>query len=98
MVDIKDMRDGMRKVEAEGVVTELSDERQVNLRAGGTARVRDVSLKDSSGSIALTIWDEQIDKVKEGSVVKVENGYTSTFKGVLHLQTGKYGSMKVDGQ
>jgi replication factor A1 len=97
-MNINELKDGLRKVVIEGVVVEMSDERQVNLRAGGTAQVRDVSLKDASGSVALTIWDEQISKVKVGSVCKIENGYTSTFKGVLHLQTGKYGSMKVDGQ
>ena len=47
-MNIKDLRDGMRTVEAEGEVTEISSPREVSLRTGGRARVADATLKDEN--------------------------------------------------
>jgi replication factor A1 len=96
-MDIKDLKDGTKKVDVEGVVTEIGAEREVNLKAGGTSRVRDVSIKDGSGSITLTLWNEDIDRVSEGSTISIANGYVNSFRGDIKLNVGRYGAMKVDG-
>src|SRR5215470_5371160 len=94
-MDIRDLRDGMRRVDAEGEIAEISDPRTVNLRTGGEARVADATLKDASGQVRLSLWDDQIDQVKQGSKVRVTNGYTNSFRGELRLNVGKYGRLEV---
>lgn len=94
-MNIKDLRDGMRRVDAEGEIVSISEPRSVNLRAGGEARVVDAILKDESGQIKLSLWDDQIDMVKQGSKVRVTNGYTGTFRGELGLNVGRYGRLEV---
>lgn len=93
MTKIKELRDGFKKVDVQGVITEVSGERKVNLRTGGEARVADAMLKDDSGEISLTLWDDQIDKVSTGLTVKVENGYINSFRDDLKLNIGKFGSL-----
>ncbi|MDA4126786.1 MAG: OB-fold nucleic acid binding domain-containing protein [Thaumarchaeota archaeon] len=94
-MNVRDLRDGMRRVDAEGEIVEMQEPRTVNLRTGGEARVADCMLKDESGQIKLSLWDDQIDMVKQGSKVKVTNGYTNSFRGELRLNVGKYGKLEV---
>ena len=94
-MNVRDLRDGMRRVDSEGEIVEISEPRTVNLRTGGEARVADCMLKDESGQIKLSLWDDQIDMVKQGSKVRVLNGYTNSFRGELRLNVGKYGKLEV---
>ncbi len=94
-MDIKDVKDGMRRVDVKGGITGLSETRDVYLRDGTKAKVADYTLTDQSGSIKLTLWNEQIDKVKDGSQVEIGNGYVANFRGELSLNVGRYGTLKV---
>ena len=94
-MNVRDLRDGMRRVDAEGEIVEMAEPRTVNLRTGGEARVADCMLKDDSGQIKLSLWDDQIDMVKQGSKVRVTNGYTNSFRGELRLNVGMYVILEV---
>ncbi|MEE9585409.1 MAG: OB-fold nucleic acid binding domain-containing protein [Nitrososphaerales archaeon] len=92
---ISDLRDGMRKIDVEGEITEISESRTVNLRMGGEARVADAVLNDETGSIKVSLWDDQIDMVKVGAKIKIENGYTNSFRGEVRVNVGRYGTLEV---
>ena len=72
----------------EGVIESISEPRTVNLKTGGQAQVADAMLKDETGQIKLSLWDAQIKMVKQGSKVRIENGYISTFRGENALNVG----------
>lgn len=86
-----------KKANVSGVITELSDAREVNLKSGRTAKVATATLQDSSGTVKLTLWDADIEKVKKDSLVSVVNGYISEFRGEIQLNTGKFGRLEVSG-
>jgi len=92
---IIELKDGMRRVDVEGTVLDKSEPRTVNLRAGGQATVVECTIKDDSGSIKLSLWDDLIDRVNVGDRVKVENGYVSSFRGELRLNVGRYGRLSL---
>ena len=93
---IKEMREGMRKVDFVGKVVEISEPREVRSRYGDqTFRVADAMVTDETGTMKLTLWNEQIDQVHVNDTVRVENGYTSSFRGELQLNVGKYGQLTV---
>ncbi|MCS7116198.1 MAG: OB-fold nucleic acid binding domain-containing protein [Nitrososphaerota archaeon] len=92
---IRELRDGMRRVNVEGEISEISEPRTVNLKTGGQARVADAMLQDDTGSIKLSLWDEQIDMVSVGSRVRIENGYTNSFRGEIRLNIGRYGRLHI---
>ncbi len=94
-MNIKDLRDGMRTVEVEGEIMDISSPREVSLRTGGQARVADATLRDESGTIKLSLWDAQIDSVTNGAKVKVSNGYINTFRGERQLNVGRYGKLDI---
>ena len=79
----------------EGFIESISEPRTVNLKMGGQAQVADAMLKDDTGQIKLSLWDAQIKMVKQGSKVRIENGYISTFRGENSLNVGKFGKLEV---
>jgi len=57
--------------------------------------VADATLKDETGKITMTLWNEQVKQVMVGDKVKIENGYAKSFRNILQLSTGKYGKLTV---
>ncbi len=66
----------------------------VSRQDGTTHRVLDALVGDDTGTIYMTLWDENIDKVNEGDSVNVKNGYVRPFKGSMRLNIGRYGSLE----
>ena len=64
---INELRDGMRKVNIEATVIEKSDARQVRSRWNNqTYIVADATIEDETGTITLTLWNEQVEQVNVG--------------------------------
>ncbi len=90
---ISELKAGMRNVSVTCKVDSVGEPRTVNLKAGGTNNVADAVVSDESGSIKLTLWGEDINKVQAGDRVSVENGYINTFKGENSISIGKFGKL-----
>lgn len=94
---IKDLRNGMRRVDVTAKVTEKSSAREVRSRfKNETYHVADAIISDETGTIKLTLWNEQIDQVNVNDTVKVENGYITSFRGEIQLNVGRYGNLTVE--
>jgi replication factor A1 len=95
-LNIKDLQTGMKRVEIEAEVVDKSNPRQVQSRfKEETLNVADALVQDETGTIKLTLWNEQIDQVNVGDKVKIENGYVTSFKGEIQLNVGKFGKLSV---
>lgn len=89
----KNMRSG---INIEGTVERKGEPRTVNMKSGGTIQVCDAFLIDETGGeIKLTLWGDEVEQVKDGTKVKIENGYTTSFKGDVSLTKGKYGKLEI---
>lgn len=89
--EAKQMRSG---INIRGKLEGFTDTRPVNLKAGGTTNVRDVSLSDEAGTIKVTLWGDDCDKFQSGDTVELTNGYASEYKGVVSLGKGKFGQLE----
>ena len=97
MVAIKELQDGMKRVSVEAKVVEKGDPREVKSRfKDETYRIVDAVVADESGSVKLTLWNEQIDMVNVGDNIKIENGYVTSFKSEIQLNVGKFGKLTVE--
>jgi replication factor A1 len=87
----------MKNVSVEAKVTEKSDPREVLSRfKDETYKVATAIIADETGTIKLTLWNEQINQVNVNDTVKVENGYITSFRGEIQLNIGKYGKLTVE--
>ncbi len=86
----------MKRVSVEAKVVEKGDPREVRSRfKDETYRIVDAVVADETGSIKLTLWNEQIDMVNVGDNIKIDNGYITSFKSEIQLNVGKFGTLKV---
>ena len=94
---IKELRDGLRRVNVVAKVIEKSEPREVRSRyRDETYRVADAKISDETGTIKLTLWNKQIDQVNVDDTVKIENGYIRSFRGEIQLNVGRYGTLTVE--
>jgi replication factor A1 len=63
-------------------------------RDGSPHRVCDALVGDETGSVYLTLWDDNIDKVNEGDTITIGNGYVTLFRGNIRLNVGRYGTLE----
>jgi replication factor A1 len=93
-MNIGELKSGMRNVSVIGKVESIGEPRTVNLKAGGTNTVADARISDETGSIKLSLWGDDINKIQPGDTVSIENGYINTFKGEDSINIGKFGNLK----
>ncbi|MEM4142539.1 MAG: OB-fold nucleic acid binding domain-containing protein [Candidatus Bathyarchaeia archaeon] len=93
---ISELKNGMKRVNVEAKVVEKGTPRQVMSRyKDETYTVADAMIADETGSIKLTLWNEQIDQVNANDTIRIENGYVTSFKGEIQLNVGKFGTLTV---
>jgi replication factor A1 len=84
----------MKRVDVQATVTAKAPTREVLSRFKDVVhRVADTTIQDETGTIKLTLWNEQIDQVNINDTVKIENGYVTSFRGEIQLNVGKYGKL-----
>jgi len=54
--------------------------------------------KDETGDIKITLWNDEIDRIKGGDRVSIQNGYVSEWQGELQVSTGRFGKIEVVGE
>ncbi len=92
-IKVGDLRPGLRRVNLVAKIVNVGEPRTVTFRRDlSEHRVADALVGDETGSVLLTLWDNNIDKFNVGDVIEVRNGYTSLFRGSLRLNIGFYGS------
>lgn len=91
---IKDLEPRQGNVEITAEVIEVNEPREFT-KFGRTGRVATAKIKDETGEVNLSLWNEQIDLVKPGIKIKITNGYVNEFQGEKQLTTGKFGKLEV---
>ena len=94
MEKIKDLKPRQAKVNIEAEVIELSTIREFS-KFGKVGKVCNAKIKDDSGEITLTLWNDEIEKVKVGSKIKISNGYVGEWQGERQLSAGKFGKLEI---
>ncbi len=92
---ISELKAGASNVTIKGTVASKDEPREVVTKFGKRLHVANITLKDESGSIPMSLWGDTIDQVNVGDVIEVSNGYVNEFRGNPQLSTGKFGKIKV---
>lgn len=74
-------------------VTEKGDVREFS-RYGRMGRVCTCKIKDDSGEMELTLWNDDVDAVETGDKVKLTEGWCKEWNGRLQVSTGKSGKLE----
>lgn len=94
MAKINELKPRMGKIDIEIEIVSMGEVREFS-KFGNTGRVCTATAKDETGEIKLSLWNEDIDKVKTGSKLRISNGYVNEFQGEMQLTAGRFGKLEV---
>ncbi len=84
-----------RQVNIKAKVVKKGEPRETVSRKDGTShKVVDVMIGDETGSLYLSLWDDNIEKASDGDVIEIKNGYVSLFRGSMRLNIGREGTLE----
>lgn len=93
-MEIKNLKPNQGNVDLILKVLEKGDVRSFE-KFGKKGRVCRVQVKDDSGEINLTLWNDDIDTIGKGDKIHLKNGWCSEYMGEKQLSTGKFGQIEV---
>lgn len=91
---ISELKGGTGNVNVTGEITTKEEARDVITKFGKKMRVANATLKDDSGEIVLSLWNDDADKYAVGDNIQIENGWVSEYKGNPQLSAGKFGKIQ----
>jgi len=93
--DLKDREEATIEVE----VTKIADIREFEKRSGGKGKVRNINVRDETGSCRLALWDADVDLVESlpieiGSKLRCVDCYVKHTDFGLDISKGKKGKVE----
>ena len=92
---ITELKTGMKKVNLKAKVVELPEAKMVRTRYGTTVYVSNALIEDNTGSVRMTLWNQQSDNVHKGDMIDIKNSRVKWFNGQRYLSLGRSGSLTV---
>jgi replication factor A1 len=94
-LQIKDIDAGVRSVNLKAKVVGKSIPRYVFSRFGDALTLSTATISDGTGSMRMSLWNAEIDRVSIGDTVQINNGRVTTFRGELQVSLGRKGRLQV---
>ena len=96
-MQVKDLKAKQGNVEIVLDVIDVGEARSFE-KFGKAGKVATAVAKDETGDVKITLWNDDIEKVKAGDKIKIANGYVSEWQGEIQLTTGRFGKIEVIGE
>ena len=93
---IKDLTAGMRRINLTARVLEIPKSKMIYTRYGTTAAVSNVLITDETGSVRMSLWNNQIELVHKDDVINITNGKVGWYRGEPQIRIGRRGSVSVN--
>ncbi len=90
---INSLRAGMKRVNVEAEVFEVTKPEQVSTQYGNTVMMAKALVGDETGKVKLCLWDAQIGSVAVGYKIQIKNAQVCNFKGEMQLRLGRNGTL-----
>jgi|YelNatPaOPRAMG01_1025707.scaffolds.fasta_scaffold11598_5 replication factor A1 len=92
---IEELNPASRGVDVLVKILEVNPSREVSTRDGSSHSVAEALVGDETGCVLLSLWDDDIQRVKVGQTVSIKNGYVTLFRGSIRLNVGRYGTLEL---
>jgi len=92
-MNVEELTPEADEVEITGKIAELPTPRAVSTRYG-QKRIVTVVFEDETGTIDLTLWEEEIDAIEEGAKVQIKGAYVREWANDVQLNIGRDGNIE----
>jgi ssDNA-binding replication factor A large subunit len=87
MMKISELKANTGNASIEAEIISMEEPREVMGKFGKRLRVASATLKDDSGEIVLSLWNDDADKYAQGDKVKITDGWVAEYKGSLRISS-----------
>ena len=94
LMKISELKSGVGNANIEAEIVSMEEPRDVMGKFGKRLRVASANLKDDSGEIVLSLWNDDADKFAQGDKVKITDGWVAEYKGQLRISAGRNGKIE----
>jgi replication factor A1 len=94
---LSELRPGMENLTLDVELTSVEEPREVETYTGTKHTLVEGTVKDGSGSVGLTVWNEKIGElgeVKPGERLRLVNVFITSYKGTLSVNIGRDSSVE----
>jgi len=92
-MNIGDLKTYSSNVETVVKVVSMTEPREVSSRRDWSKhRLAEALVGDETGSIYLTLWDDAVDEIEEGRVLRLKNAFVKLYRGSMRLNLGRTGN------
>jgi replication factor A1 len=85
----------MKKIDLKATVLEIPKPNMFWTRFGAQVHISNVFIGDETGTMRMSLFNEQIEMVSKGDQISIENARVATFRGERQLRIGKSASLNV---
>ena len=93
-MEVKDIKPNQGNIDLVLEVVDMEEPREFE-KFGKKGKVCNAKVKDGSGEIKLTLWNDDIDKIHVGDKIHLQNGWCSAYRDERQLSTGKFGKIEI---
>ena len=86
---VSELRDKTPVEEMKLTIVELGETRDTPY-----GRVQSTTAKDDSGTVQLSLWNDQVGKFEAGDVVVIKKGWAKDYRGQMQVSAGKFGTLE----
>ncbi|MBW3023232.1 DNA-binding protein [Candidatus Woesearchaeota archaeon] len=83
------------KTAVDEIVLKIKSKEEPRDVRGGSLRVCNAKGEDDTGEVTITLWNDDIDKVKEGDTIKITKGWSQIYNGTMQVSAGRMGKLEV---
>ena len=93
---VADVRPNQAIDQLELKIVEVKEPREIVTKYGRQSKVCDAWAENDKGDkVRLSLWNGEIEKVTEGTRIKITNGWARTFKDELQVSAGLNGQLDI---
>jgi len=78
-VKVSDLKEGMREISVDGIISSVSNVRTFNRADGAAGKVASLFLRDETGEVRVSLWNEKtegIQDMRKGNSLSIAGAYT----------------------
>jgi hypothetical protein len=92
---IKSLKRGMRRINVRGRVLTISKPNLALTRSNGYVKFTNVTLRDETGIVKLTLWQDRMDALAVNDIVEIHDASVTAYRGETQLRITKHSKLRV---
>lgn len=92
---VKELKD---KGQVDEITLKITAKEEVKDVRGGTLKMCNCTGEDETGSVTVTLWQADTEKVNVGDTIKITKGWSQNYQDKMQVSSGRFGKLEIVGE